>query len=81
MVVELVGSVYGEVMGTITLHQDHARRATPCGDVYEGRVCIDVYGHERLGITHIAADGTEWLEPEFDCTYLSDPSHEMALAS
>jgi len=69
------------VMGTFTLHQDHVR-ATRCPAMHDtGLLCVDVIGHERLGSTHIAADGTEWLEAGIGWTYLSDPSNEMSQAS
>lgn len=56
-----------------------------CGDVTvhgsDLHVCIAPVGHERVGLTHISARGHEWLDAGIDGTYLSHPSHEMALAS
>lgn len=56
-----------------------------CGDICvhgsDVHVCVAPVGHQRVGLTHISADGHEWYDASIDSTYLSDPSHEMALAS
>lgn len=64
-------------MGTLT----HLHIAT-CPDVSPaGRPCIELYGHDRLGVTHMDALGYEWVDDGIDGTYLSDLATEMATAS
>jgi len=64
-------------MGTIT----HLHIAT-CPEVSPvGRPCIELFGHARLGVTHMDRLGFEWEDQGIDSTYLSDPASEMAHAS
>lgn len=54
----------------------------PCGDRgVNGSTCVEAWGHERNGLSHLAADGTEWLAHDILGTYHSSGLPEMAQAS
>lgn len=66
-----------------------------CGDLHVDEfgvhACVETVGHEAHGLTHLAADGVEWLDRGLDGGYVAHGSdrpvpsarvvYEMAQAS